>query len=329
MALLGTLKGFGVTEIFQLIAQQMKTGTLILTSPDSSVSLAFDNGIIEGIKSDRWEIDPRAEILIKGGFLLEKDYRAALENEKKNSHRWHDILIAQGKIKKTFLDRASNVVIKSILLEVFQWKEGNYRFEDWEVDTENILACHIPSEGIILDTLRVIDEWPMVKQKIPPVDYCPVTIMPLTEEIVKKHRLGAVDMHIYDLIDEKRSVEDIVRQSLEPPFEALSSIVRLLDSGLVEVFPQGTKEVRDSSIARRILLAKIKKVMVYVLLAVAAGSLYLAGDPRVLKGIGIPEKITSCVRDQKELAADYAQREIMLLRLGTDTDNRLSASSRE
>ena len=51
MSLLGTLKGFGVTEIFQLISQQMKTGTLILTSPESTISLAFDNGIIQGIKN--------------------------------------------------------------------------------------------------------------------------------------------------------------------------------------------------------------------------------------------------------------------------------------
>jgi hypothetical protein len=329
MALLGTLKGFGVTEIFQLISQQMKTGTLILTSPESTVSLAFDNGTIEGIKSDRWEIDPRAEILIKGGFLFEKDYRAALENEKKNSHKWHDILIAQGKIKKTFLDRASNVVIKSILLEVFQWKGGSYRFEDWEVDTENILSCHIPSEGVILDTLRIIDEWPMVKQKIPPVDYCPVTIMPLTEEIVRKYRLGAVDMHIYDLIDEKKSIEDVVRQSLEPSFEALSSLVKLMDSGLVEVFPQGTKEIRDSSIARRVFLAKIKKVSVFALLALTMGVLYLMGEPRIFQGIGLPDEISACIRNQKETARDYAQREIVLLQLGTDTDNRLSASSPE
>ena len=136
---------------------------------------------------------------------------------------------------------------------------------------ENALSCHIPSEGVILDTLRIIDEWPMIKQKIPPVDYCPVTIMPLTEEIVKKYSLGAVDMHIFDLIDEKRSVESIVRQSLEPPFEALSSLVRLIDTGLVEVFPQGTKEIRDSSIARRILLTKIKRVSSYVLLVLTAG----------------------------------------------------------
>ena len=329
MPLLGTLKGFGVTEIFQLISQQMKTGTLILTSPDSTVSLAFDNGIIEGITSDQWEIDPRADILIKGGFLSEKDYKTALENEKKNLHRWHDILINQGKIKKTFLDRASNVVIKSILLEVFQWKEGNYRFEDWEIDTENTLACHIPSEGIILDTLRIIDEWPMIKQKIPPVDYCPVTIMPLTEEIVNKYRLGAVDMHIYDLIDEKRSVEQIVRQSLEPYFEAFSSLVKLIDSGLVEVFPQGTKEVRDSSIARRVFLARVKKISTFVLLILTVGVLYLMGDPRIFKGVGIPEEITACVRNQKELAEAFAQQGIWLSTLGTSIDNRLPSSSRE
>lgn len=263
----------------------------------------------------------------QGRIPAGKDYRTALENEKRTLTDG-TTSSSPRENQKTFLDRASNVVIKSILLEVFQWKEGNYRFEDWEVDTENILACHIPSEGIILDTLRVIDEWPMVKQKIPPVDYCPVTIMPLTEEIVKKHRLGAVDMHIYDLIDEK----DLSRTLSGSPWNPLRSFeldCQALGFRPCRSFPQGTKEVRDSSIARRILLAKIKKVMVYVLLAVAAGSLYLAGEPRILKGIGIPEKITSCVRDQKELAADYAQREIMLLRLGTDTDNRLSASSRE
>ncbi|MFY9399219.1 MAG: DUF4388 domain-containing protein [Desulfomonilia bacterium] len=329
MALLGTLKGFGVTEIFQLISQQMKTGTLILTSPESTVSIIFNNGVIEGIKSDRWELDPRAENLIRAGFLSEKDYRAAVENEKKNSHRWHDILSKQGKLNETFLQRASNVVIKTVLLEVFQWKEGNYRFEDWDLDTENVLSCNIPSEGVILDTLRIIDEWPMIKQKIPPVDYCPVTILPLTEEIVREHRLTAVDMHVYDLIDEQKNVECIVRQSLEPPFEALSSLVKLIESGLIEVFPQGTKELRDSSIARRIFLMKVKRISVFVLLAAAVGLLLLVGKPRVFTGAGIPGEITRCIHHQEELPRDYEQRGIWLSTLNTGGDSRLSASSRE
>lgn len=46
MALLGTLKGFGVTEIFQLIAQQMKTGTLILTSPTPRSPLPLTTALL-------------------------------------------------------------------------------------------------------------------------------------------------------------------------------------------------------------------------------------------------------------------------------------------
>lgn len=330
MALLGTLKGFGVTEIFQLISQQMKTGTLILSSSKATISLAFNNGTIEGIKSDVWEIDPRAELLIKGGFVFEKDCKSALENGKKKPDAWSEILINQGKLKKIFLERATNVVIRTILLEIFQWKEGNYRFEDWEVDIEGMLPCHIPTEGIILDTLRMIDEWPMVKQKIPPVDYSPVTIMPLTEEIVEKHRLGAVDMHIFDLIDEKRTVENIVRQSLEPSFEALSSIVKLIDCGLVEVFPQGTLEARDSSIAKRVLLLRLKKVFSFVLLAVIAAVLFLVGDPRFLKQKNpIPDEIASSIRIQRETALGFARQGISLSTLSTGTDARSSSSSRE
>ena len=200
-----------------------KTGTLILTSPESNGLHHLQQRRHRGDQVRPGELASAGRELIRAGFLSEKDYRAAVENGKKNSHRWHDILSKQGKLNETFLQRASNVVIKTVLLEVFQWKEGNYRFEDWDLDTENVLSCNIPSEGVILDTLRIIDEWPMIKQKIPPVDYCPVTILPLTEEIVREHRLTAVDMHVYDLIDEQKNVECIVRQSLEPPFEALDS----------------------------------------------------------------------------------------------------------
>ena len=322
MALLGTLKGFGVTEIFQLISQQMKTGTLVLTSPDATISLGFNDGAIEGIKSDRWEIDPRADLLIKAGYILEKDFRAAVDNERKNSHKWHDILVSQGKLKQTFLERASNVVIRTILLEVFQWGEGNYKFEDWEVDGENLLSCHVPTEGVILDTLRIIDEWPLIKGKIPPVDYCPVTILPLTEEIVGKYRLSAVDMHIFDLIDEKRTVQTIIRQSLEPSFEALSSLVKLIDCGLVEVFPEGIIETRDSSISKRVFLLRVKKASAFVLLAITVASIAYIGHPRILKDTFIPVEISSHVRAQQELARYYDGQGIWLSKLNTDTGNR-------
>ena len=61
MALIGTLKGFGVTDIFQLISQQIKTGLLILSTSKETITVAFRDGIIQGISSDKWEFDPRTE----------------------------------------------------------------------------------------------------------------------------------------------------------------------------------------------------------------------------------------------------------------------------
>lgn len=318
MALLGTLKGFGVTEIFQLISQQMKTGALVLSSPKANITIAFENGIIVGITSDKWERDPRADVLLNAGYINEKELKAAFESEKKNSQSWHDVLVSKGQLKKVFLERATNVVIKQTLLEVFQWREGGYKFEDWNTESTSMLACHIPTEGAILDTLRIIDEWPTIKQKIPPVDYCPVIIIPITEDLVRHHDLSEVDLHIYDLIDEKRTVERIVRDSLEPPFEALSSLVRLITIGLVEIFPEGAKDVRDVSIARSQFIHKIKQVSLYVVFAVSVLVLLLLGQPRIVKGI-MPLEIKTYLHEQTVVAERFSGKRTAPSK--TDTDS--------
>jgi len=315
MALLGTLKGFGVTEIFQLISQQMKTGALILSSAKANVTITFENGIIIGISSDKWEMDPRADLLLKAGYINEKELRAALDNEK-TSEPWYEILISKAKLKKVLLEKATNVVIKQNLLEVFQWREGGYRFEDWNTESPvRTLSCHIPTEGAILDTLRIIDEWPIIKQKIPPVDDLPVTIMKLTEEIVRNYGLSDVDMHIYDLIDEKKTVERIVRESLEPPFEALSSLVRLIDTGLVEIFPQGVRDKREDAIARTLFFSKVKKVVLYASLAVCIVFLLIFGHPRIMKGF-IPGEIKTYIQEQKSISQQFTVKEITLSKRG-------------
>jgi len=321
MALLGTLKGFGVTEIFQLISQQMKTGSLILTSPNAKVTIEFEEGIIIGISSDQWLIDPRADVLIKGGFIYDTELKSALDH-KKASQEWHDILINQGKLKMNFLEKATNVVIKNILLEIFQWKEGSYRFEDWDMDTKSMLSCHIPTEGIILDTLRMIDEWPLIKQKIPPVDYCPVVIIPLTEDVVNQYDLSESDMRIFDLIDEARTVENIVKESLETQFDALNSIVRLIDCGLIEVFPKGTKDMRDYTAAKMAFFANLKKASVFILLGIIITILLLLGETRITKLTLIDPEINRQIIVQREMARDFAEQDTWLLKIDKDSYDR-------
>jgi hypothetical protein len=46
MALKGTLKDFGLSDIFQLIAHQRKTGVLYLEDRGKSVAVTFEDGKI-------------------------------------------------------------------------------------------------------------------------------------------------------------------------------------------------------------------------------------------------------------------------------------------
>jgi hypothetical protein len=308
MALIGTLKGFGVTDIFQLISQQIKTGILILSTSRETITVAFSDGIIQGISSDRWEFDPRSEILLKGNFINERELKISIENQKRGQGNWYDNLISKGKLKANILDKASIIVFRNTMLDVFQWEEGNYRFEDRDVSTENMLPCSLPTEGVVLDTLRIIDEYPIIKPKTPPLDYCPVAIMPINQESAIKHDLNSVDVVIYNLIDGEKTVNDVINQSLELPFDALSSIVKLIDSGIVEVFPKGSMEIRDKTIAREEAFRKIKVTAVYLSLLICIALLIIIGKPRILEGpLEVGPVVSSHIKEQKSISDRIAK----------------------
>jgi hypothetical protein len=308
MALIGTLKGFGITDIFQLISQQIKTGLLILTSTKETITVAFRDGIIQGVSSDKWEFDPRMDILLKARFINEKELRDSIENQKRNKGAWYDYLISKGIIKENILDKASIIIFRNTMLDVFQWEDGNYRFEDRDINTESMMACSLPTEGVVLDTLRIIDEIPIIRPKTPPLDYCPIAITPLTQEISIRYDLNSIDVVIYNLIDGEKTVQDIINQSLELPFEALASIVKLIEAGIVEVFPRGSMDKRDKTIAKEEAIRRIKVAAVYLSLLICIILLIILGKPRLLENpLEIGPVVSSQIKEQKSLAERIAK----------------------
>lgn len=303
MALIGTLKGFGVTDIFQLISQQIKTGLLILTSTKETITVAFRDGIIQGVSSDKWESDPRTELLLKAGLVNEKELKDAIENQKRGKGSWYDYLVSRGIIKENILDKASIIIFRNTMLDVFRWEEGNYRFEDREISTESMLACSLPTEGVVLDTLRIIDEFPIIRPKTPPLDYCPIAITPLSQEVSIRYDLNSIDVAIYNLIDGEKTVLDVINQSFELPFDAIASIVKLIESGIIEVFPRGSVDRRDKTIAKEEAIRRIKVAAVYLSLLVCIILLIMFGKPRILENpLEIGPVVSSQIEKQKSLA---------------------------
>ena len=70
MALEGTIKDFGLPDIFQLIGLQRKTGVLALNNGQESVTVTFENGMVVMADSSAKRLEDRlGNVLVKQGKL--------------------------------------------------------------------------------------------------------------------------------------------------------------------------------------------------------------------------------------------------------------------
>jgi hypothetical protein len=68
MALEGTIRDFGLPDIFQLIGLQRKTGLLTLKSEHESVVVTFENGMVVMADSSSKRLEDRlGNVLVKQG----------------------------------------------------------------------------------------------------------------------------------------------------------------------------------------------------------------------------------------------------------------------
>ncbi|MEA3223561.1 MAG: hypothetical protein U9P49_10430, partial [Thermodesulfobacteriota bacterium] len=86
--------------------------------------------------------------------------------------------------------------------------------------------------------------------------------------------------------------------------------VKLIDASLIEVFPKETKEQVDAFITRQASWKRIKKISVYILLAICVTVLILIGHPRIGPNMFLNPVIEGYIKTQKELAARYTTQEI-------------------
>ena len=96
MALEGTIKDFGLPDIFQLIGLQRKTGILTLTSDNETVTVTFENGMVVMADSSSKRLEDRlGNVLVKQGKLSKERLDEALETQKQTLQRLGHILTTE------------------------------------------------------------------------------------------------------------------------------------------------------------------------------------------------------------------------------------------
>jgi hypothetical protein len=246
MGLTGSLKEFGLTDLFQVLGQQQKTGVLDLQGDEKSVQVFFEKGMIVRVEfpEETGEDIALGRKLIRGGLISAENWARAFQQHEENLIGLEKVLVSSGRVTKEDLSAAIRLLTVDTLYGLFKWKRGNFRFENRPVSYDPEFVEPMNTEFLLLDVLRMVDEWPMVEKRLSSFDMTLQKVNPMaTLEILagtrwEKNRTFQMEV-IYDLVDGQRSVKEIIDLSFVEEFETCKNLILMMDAGLIE--PSGVK----------------------------------------------------------------------------------------
>ncbi len=176
MPIEGPLKELQIHDVFQLLDLGRKTGVLRVTSElrQNAGVVYFDAGGVVAAEI-RSNPHPLGALLIRAGKVREDDVaRAAGIQRTRPGHRLGDILVEMGALSRKELERQIRAQVEEVIFELMSWSEGYFSFEDGPLPSAlGEATVRIPTESLLMEAARRIDEWSRIEAKVPHLGVVP------------------------------------------------------------------------------------------------------------------------------------------------------------
>lgn len=261
MALAGTLRDFSLPDIFQLISLQKKTGVLTLKSEKDVVTISFLNGDIVSADSLHKRVEDRlGNVLVKTARISREDLGRALDLQKQSLQRLGHILVKENFMTKEELQDALRQQVELIIYRLFRWRDGDYSFAAEEkIDYDAEFFVPIGTDSLLMDGVRMLDEWPLIERKITSFDLVFRKQGDAAVEVQDSERSGVLDLagekaagiaklsplegKVFELCNGIFTVQEIVDRSTSSEFDTCKALFDLWNRGLIEESEAAKAEV--------------------------------------------------------------------------------------
>ncbi len=210
MAIEGALQDVGLADICQLLGMGRKTGCLSVTDRSNFGYIYFERGrVIHAYVLNRK--NRLGEILVRNGAISREDLSraTALQSEAK-AKRLGELLVGIGALSEGELQRYVQVQIEEAVYHLFAWTQGSFHFDSEQMpDEERLNLVSIPTEALLMEGARRIDEWSQVEKKIPSFDVV-FRLDEHPEEAGEEVELTQVQRKVLPFIDGDRTVTEIM-----------------------------------------------------------------------------------------------------------------------
>jgi len=252
MAIEGPLRELGIHDVFQLLDLSRKTGVLRVTSDlrHNAGTIYFEDGtiIFAEIRSNP---HPLGALLLRTGKITEADLERARDMQQRqgDSRRLGEILVSLGAPTRRELQRQVRFQIEEVVFEVMSWREGYFSFTEGPLsDVATETAVRIPTEALLMEGARRIDEWSRIESRIPHLGVVPM-LAPPQEGGEGELDLLPPEWEMLAMIDGARDVRAIAAELGRSEFEVAKTLFGLDSAGIVVLADPGTAKRERSSLA--------------------------------------------------------------------------------
>jgi hypothetical protein len=214
-----------------------KTGTLNFRKGEERRSVRFRRGHIVNADTNVLE-DRMGDVLAREGWIQAADLARATEIMSREAKRLGQVLEELGCMDAGRLEDALALQVRTVLLKVFEWNEGQYEFVD-EPEGPAIagtVTLKISTGDLILEAVRRVRDPDVIRYALGNLD----RVLALSSDPLlrfQKITLGPTDGFVLSRVDGTVSAREVVQMIPLPPEETLKSLFGLLCTGVVEHAP--------------------------------------------------------------------------------------------
>ncbi|MBD3178550.1 MAG: DUF4388 domain-containing protein [Candidatus Latescibacteria bacterium] len=270
----GDVKDFGLSEIFQLISVQQKSG-MLLVSGEGNIAVFFSEGMIISTRDRRnRSMDPLKEYMIRYGFLSKKvlDKINRIQDESKLDLT--DILISE----KYFSEDELMIIFRDQIYETIQeainWPRSHYKFISGKNLVQGVKSfASIKVDAVLMESMRRIDEFPRLLEQFPSIDMILERKSDPGREIPE---LSGNQEFIYELLRDRMNLGQVISNGKMARFSVYDALSKLLEADLLQVTmpsekPQPVARERSEIPPERSPLVPILAIAAVLIISFLAG----------------------------------------------------------
>ncbi len=290
MALTGTLKDFGIADILQLIGQQAKSGVLHLKNKEDEVHVHMADGcVVSAEYAGRKQRERLGAMLVRAKLLEPGDVERALEAQQRSLRKLGDILVEMRLVTREDLKEITALQTTETVYRLFRWTSGTYQFEPCLVEWDRETVTPMRAEAVLMEGYRQVDEWPLVRRKIPSSDVAFQPAPDLAARRADATGLGPAERQVLPLAEAGRTVDEIAAMARLCEFEASKALLTLVNLGLLQVVIPRRAGGRDA--CRRPWQERLKAgaagfVATVAVAALLGGLAWVASERDLVRGAG-------------------------------------------